>query len=226
MRHNILVFLFISTDIFKLFSTNGHTKNYIPLIINFRMLIVSQNITNYDLPIPENAIFRINLAWVNSMDELEKLLDSHKTRQIFLDLPINRTKPPNNRYKLDEITQIIKNHNNIKYFAISNVNSSKDLDPYIQLIPKNIVLVPKIESPKGISNVSEIVNAIPTQEKILMLDHDDLFSALTKLNESPSKFKDYINELVEFCKENNTTLLRTVGVIFSDNETRISQYIK
>ena len=26
------------------------------------MLIVSQNVTHYDLPIPKNAIFRINLA--------------------------------------------------------------------------------------------------------------------------------------------------------------------
>ena len=63
------------------------------------------------------------------------------------------------------------------------------------LIPKNITIIPKIESPDGITNVSEIVKAIPSQEKILMLDHDDLFSALTKLGEQPSKFKDYINEL-------------------------------
>ena len=58
-----------------------------------------------------------------------------------------------------------------------------------------------------------------------MLDHDDLFSALTKLNESPDKFKDYINELVEFCKKNNTILLRTIGVIFSDEEKRITEYM-
>ena len=58
-----------------------------------------------------------------------------------------------------------------------------------------------------------------------MLDHDDLFSTLTKLGEQPSKFKDYINELVQFCKENNITLLRTIGVIFSDEEKRITEYI-
>jgi len=38
------------------------------------MLIVSQNITNYDIPVPENAIFRINLAWVISIDELTNIL--------------------------------------------------------------------------------------------------------------------------------------------------------
>jgi len=58
-----------------------------------------------------------------------------------------------------------------------------------------------------------------------MLDHDDLFSTLTKLAEPPSNFKNYINELVEFCKENNITLLRTIGVIFSDEEKRITEYI-
>ena len=64
------------------------------------MILISQNITNYDIQIPENAVFRINLAWVNSINELKKLLELHKAHDIFLDLPINRTKPPNNRYSL------------------------------------------------------------------------------------------------------------------------------
>ena len=34
------------------------------------MLIVSQNLSNYDMNIPEDAIFRINLAWVNNIEEL------------------------------------------------------------------------------------------------------------------------------------------------------------
>ena len=58
------------------------------------MLIVSQNLSNYDMNIPEDAIFRINLAWVNNIEELMKILKKHSSRQIFLDLPINRTKPP------------------------------------------------------------------------------------------------------------------------------------
>jgi len=33
-------------------------------------------------------------------------------------------------------------------------------------------------------------------------------------------------KLIEFCNENNIILLRTVGVIFSDDEKRITQYIK
>ena len=189
------------------------------------MLIVSQNISQYSISFPNDVIYRINLAWINNLQELERLLKKHDKQKIFLDLPINRIKPPNNKYSLDDIVSILNSYENIKYFAISNVNNANDLESYNDLIPKNVTIVPKIESPDGISNVSEIVQAIPGQEKILMLDHDDLFSALTKLAEPPSNFKNYINELVEFCKENNITLLRTVGVIFSDEEKRITEYI-
>ena len=189
------------------------------------MLIVSQNISQYSISFPNEVIYRINLAWINNLQELERLLKKHDKQKIFLDLPINRIKPPNNKYSLDDIVSILNSYENIKYFAISNVNNANDLEPYNDLIPKNVTIVPKIESPDGISNVSEIVQAIPGQEKILMLDHDDLFSALTKLAEPPSNFKNYINELVEFCKENNITLLRTIGVIFSDEEKRITEYI-
>ena len=35
------------------------------------MLLISQNIGNYDLKLPKNTILRINLAWCNSLKELE-----------------------------------------------------------------------------------------------------------------------------------------------------------
>ena len=100
------------------------------------MIIVSQNITNYGLSMPKNAVFRINLAWVNSISDLEILLKSHQNHPIFLDLPINRTKPPNNRYTLEEIIEIIKNNQNIKYFAVSNVESKNDLTKYLEILPR------------------------------------------------------------------------------------------
>ena len=110
------------------------------------MLIISQNLTNYKVDIPQDAIFRINLAWINSLKELQSILDKHRTHQIFLDLPANRTKPPNNKYSIDELTPIIKSNKNIKYFAVSNINSIDDLEMYINIIPKHVILVPKIES--------------------------------------------------------------------------------
>ena len=91
------------------------------------MLIASQNLTNYGVPVPENTVFRINLAWTNSLDELKNLLQKHKERNIFVDLPIHRTKPPNNKYTLEDIIPIFESNKNVKYLAISNVESSDDL---------------------------------------------------------------------------------------------------
>ena len=99
------------------------------------MLVFSQNKTNYNIPIPSGTIYRINLAWVNDLDELEKLLKKHSKHEIFLDLPIRRIKQPHNSYNLKEIIPFINNNTNIKYFAISNVKTSNDLDEYLSLLP-------------------------------------------------------------------------------------------
>ena len=39
-------------------------------------------------------------------------------------------------------------------------------------------------------------------------------------------FKKYIRDLVDYCDSNKIVLLRTIGVMFSDEEKRISEYIK
>ena len=67
---------------------------------------------------------------------------------------------------------------------------------------------------------------LDASKKYVMLDHDDLFSKIIKSGENPEKFPIYIKKLVDFCESNNIFLLRTVGVIFSDNENRTTQYIK
>ena len=190
------------------------------------MLLVSQNITNYEFQIPESAVFRINLAWVNSIDELEILLTKHHNREIFLDLPRNRTKPPNNKYSLSDLIQILNNNNNIKYFAISNIESESNLDEYIESIPKGITIVPKIESKKGIQNIDAIIKKLQYEKPIIMLDHDDLFSDLIKSNHPPETFSQHVNKLTKFCKENDVTLLRTIGIIFADENKDVSNYMR
>ena len=42
------------------------------------MIIISQNLTNYNIPMPENVVLRINLAWIDSLQELNKILENHK----------------------------------------------------------------------------------------------------------------------------------------------------
>ena len=189
------------------------------------MLIVSQNITNYDIPLPKDAVFRINLAWVNSIDELKTILKKHESHAIFLDFPVNRTKPPNNKYTLNDVVLILQKYNNIKYIAISNVETETDLDEYLEIIPNHVTIIPKIESQKGIENIETIVKKLEYKERIIMLDHVDLYSDLLKSNLPPSKFTFFINKLTEFCNSNNIILLRTIGVLFSDEEKRITEYV-
>ena len=191
------------------------------------MLLISQNIKNhYNLEFPDDAVLRINLAWCNSLDELESNLKKHAQQNIFVDLPIGRIKPPNNKYTLKEIIPILKSYNNIKYFAISNVEDESDLDEFLDSIPENITIVPKIESPRGVKNIKNIIARLDYSERYVMLDHDDLFSSIKKDNEDPSMFQVYVKELIGTCKENNVGLLRTVGVVFSDDEKRETQYVK
>ena len=190
------------------------------------MIIISQNITNYNFNIPENAVFRINLAWINHIDDLKNLLNKHSMRKIFLDLPINRTKPPNNKYSFDNLILIFEQFENIKYLAISNVTGPEDIQKYLKLTPSNITIVPKIESRLGIENIESIINELRGGEKIIMLDHDDLYSDLIKNDISSEQFSEYVNKLVEFCNKNKIELLRTIGVIFADERKNVSNYVK
>ena len=78
---------------------------------NYNMIIISQNASNYGIPFPDETTYRINLAWVNSITELESLLQKHQSQQIFIDLPKGRVKPPNNKYSLDDLLAILNTNN-------------------------------------------------------------------------------------------------------------------
>ena len=190
------------------------------------MLLISQNIESYNIKLPENTVFRINMAWCNNLKELENKLNKNKEMKFFIDLPIGRIKPPNNKYTLDEIIPIIKSNSNIQYFAVSNVESRNDLEPFLKKLPDRIIIVPKIESPTAIENIDEICNELKYEKRMIMLDHDDLFSSIIHSNEDEEKFQQYIKKLVDYCENNDISLLRTVGVVFSDDEKRITQYKK
>ena len=190
------------------------------------LLVISQNVFSYDLSLPKDAILRINLAWCNNLDYLKSVLDTHKEFVFFIDLPVSRIKPPNNKYSLEDLIPIIESHKQIRYFAVSNVESKNDLQPFLDKLPDYINIVPKIESPNAISNIKEICDSLKTERKIVMLDHDDLFSSIIHNNEDKNSFQEYIKKLIDFCERENVSLLRTIGVMFSDDEKRITQYEK
>ena len=190
------------------------------------MILISQNMEKYNLTLPKEGILRINLAWCNSLKELEIKLAKNKKSEFFIDLPVGRIKLPNNKYSLDDLIPIIESNKQIKYFAISNVENKNDLQPFLDKLPDHVNLVPKIESPNAVLNIKEICNALKTEKKIIMLDHDDLFSSIIRKNEDKNSFQEYIRKLIDFCEKENILLLRTVGVMFSDDETRTTQYEK
>ena len=84
----------------------------------------------------------------------------------------------------------------------------------------------EINEPLTQNAIDEICNALKTEKKIVMLDHDDLFSAIIRNNEDKENFQKYIKKLVDYCQNNDVLLLRTVGVVFSDDEKRTTQYQK
>ena len=139
-------------------------------------------------------------------------------------MPTNRTKPPNNKYSIDELVPILKSNQNIKYFAVSNINSIDDLEMYFDIIPKHITLIPKIESVDGISNIKQITDALGTT-KIIMFDHDDLYSSIIKSEQPVSKFLECFKNLAGYCNNHDVVLLRTIGVVFGDQEKKITDYI-
>ena len=191
------------------------------------MLLISQNIKNqYNLEFPDDVVLRINLAWCNNLEELKEKLSNEKNAKFFLDLPQGRIKPPNNKYSLEEMIPILESNKQIRYFAVSNVEGKNDLQPFLDKLPDHINIVPKIESPNSILNIKEICNALKTEKKIVMLDHDDLFSSIIRKNEDKNSFQEYVKKLIDFCEKENILLLRTVGVMFSDDERRTTQYEK
>ena len=164
---------------------------------------------------PEDTVLRINMAWVKDLKNLREILDKFDN-DVFLDLPTGRTKPPNYRYKMEDLKEIILKYPIIKYFAISNVEVESQIEKAYEYLPSNITLVPKIESIAGINNIDKLSNSLREENRIMMLDHDDLFSNIISKEKSVEYYIELINNLISYCKSSNVMLLRTRGVIFSE----------
>ena len=113
-----------------------------------------------------------------------------------------------------KIKLIMIDFKNIKYIGISNVENPYDLELFLKL---KLKIIPKIESIMGIKNIKEILQKLPYKNKIIMLDHEDLYNDLIKNNISPNElYPNYIEKLNEICKDNNVKMLKTIGIIFND----------
>lgn len=185
------------------------------------MILVSRHLTDY-IDVPDYFIIRINLAWEHDMSELLNHI-SKLNNDIFLDIPINRKKPPNNSWDVSKIIQACVTEPLIKFLAVSNVESPED---YAEIkkglqqtqILDRVCIAPKIESVFAAKNIENIVSDLPkTPQRTIMIDHDDMFSDMVAKNiDSSLLYTDYILPIVRKCKRYDVRVLRTAGIIFTD----------
>jgi len=146
-------------------------------------MIISNNLIG-KMPISDNAIIRINLAWIKSKKEAKKLLDKSK-HEIYLDYPSGRTKPPTPVITLTEAIEIA-NHPNVRYFAMSNCENPYDIYEIVQKL--DVDFVAKIETERGVKNMQSIREAGASK---FMLDKEDLYVNVGCDND---KYNDLIKE--------------------------------
>jgi len=183
------------------------------------MILVSQNLLKYNIDIPLGAVLRVNLAWHKDSNSARELLEEYEEYDIFLDVPIGRKKPPNFEHGFKDIIKLIKEFSNIEYVAISNVENGKDVGYFQNRIFKPVKIVPKIETYAGVKASDEIIFALNYHPEILMLDHQDLYSDLVRLNREKN-YLNVVNDLITVCTNRKAQLLRTIGVIFSTEEIK------
>jgi hypothetical protein len=171
------------------------------------MILLSNNALKYvDLP-PGDTVVRVNVAWCG--DNLAPVLERLKGRNIFVDYPEGRTKPPRTTISINTAVSIIRLNTDVKYFAVSNAEDPGRLEHLRLQIPESVIIVPKIESMRGVRRVREISKAAQTD--IIMLDAEDLYADAKDL------FEEYCTLLNTLCGK-NIRVLRMRGVIFSDQE--------
>lgn len=173
------------------------------------MIIVSNYLLDKtDMHFPDHIVARVNVAWLNTLDELRNILS--KTRHdIYLDYPQGRTKPPKPKITLTDTIAMAHQFPRVKYFAVSNVEDPENIFKIKQKLPSHIEIVPKIETEKGINNLENIVKKI--QNKYIMFDKEDLY---IDINRDAEKFENLINVVKEKGKKIGIQILDLHGVVF------------
>jgi|APSaa5957512622_1039677.scaffolds.fasta_scaffold54447_2 hypothetical protein len=178
------------------------------------MKLISNNLQYYLPPLHDltDIVIRINLAWYNrpSLANALKYWEQHNAN-IFLDVPVGRTKPPCNQYSKEEVQLIKCLYPNIAYLAISNVETPEDLD-YWHI--DDVSLVPKIETAVGIQGIETLADKC--HFKYVMLDHGDLFLDLQKNYPGDDLYISWIDPFLLTCCDLNINVLRERGLVFSD----------
>ena len=167
------------------------------------MLVISNHLQG-KMPLPKDAIIRVNLAWYPSVEAARQALDD-ANRDIYLDYPRGRTKPPKPKITLYEAIELA-NEYKVRYFAVSNVEVPKFIEE-ISARLETAEFVPKIETALGVENIRAIIT---TGVKTIMLDKEDLYVDVDMDAWAYEKLIDSVRQ-----QTSNVTLLELQGVVFA-----------
>lgn len=175
------------------------------------VIIVSNHLlTKTTIEFPQNnVVIRINVAWIQTQKKLKELLNTIK-HDVFLDYPQGRTKPPRPRHTLEDIIALIPSFKTIKYFAVSNVEDPRAIAKIKSQLPQHIQVVPKIETRKGVTTLSKIIDSIDA--KYIMLDKEDLY---VNVGHNQSSFDTLVRKARATCKRKGVKVLELQGVVFA-----------
>lgn len=178
------------------------------------MLIISNHLLSKQaFDFPDHAVVRVNIAWLNSSDELVEVLSNIK-HDVYLDYPQGRTKPPRPKLTIDEALDITPRFANIKYFAVSNVEDPDAIHAIRTRLPVHVELIPKIETKKGIENLEAIIERIGASH--IMLDKEDLYMDVER---DSDLFEKLVETTREKCRRCGVKALELHGVVFLPHES-------
>ena len=173
------------------------------------MLLISNHLTQLNqFKKLKDVVIRINMAHVKDSKQLEEFVNV--PYDIFLDYPKGRSKPPLPSSNLLEAIEFTRKYDNIKYFATSNIEEVAEVNLICEMLPIGVSFVPKIETLKGVLNLSKLFDT--GKIKHIMLDSEDLYTNIQNDVELFVNLKDRVRRI---CGKYNVECLELYGVVFN-----------
>jgi len=176
------------------------------------MILLSNNL----LKLPEfkdtkNVVVRINMAHVKDKEELKSFVNIDS--DVFLDYPKGRTKPPIPTLHIPDALDMMSKHDNIRYFALSNMETPSEVKMIGSQLPDHVSFIPKIETLKGVLNLKSMIDT--GYIKYIMLDSEDLYTDAKNDVELYLHLKDRV---LKTCEANGVEVLELHGVVFKSGK--------
>jgi pyruvate kinase len=175
------------------------------------MIVVSNHLRRIGVPLPKDAVVRLNLAWIASEAEVDRIVADVKPRSIWMDYPISRTKPPKPSLTIGDAVRLANRlAKRVSHFAYSNAEDIYLSELLRMLIPESVKLVPKIETRVGVANLIQIVRSAKTDT--IMLDKEDLY---IDCGADIEVFNPEVEKARKCCQDLTVTCLELKGVVFA-----------